>query len=71
LGAQGKEAVPALARALMQDNQSNDVRLDIIQALAAIGPDAASAAPALTATLNDRSRPVRQQAAAALAKIAK
>ena len=54
----------------LQNDQSDQVRLEVVEALTAIGPQAKEAVPALTAVLNDRSRKLRTQAAVALGKIA-
>lgn len=68
LGPLAKDAVPALVRAL-QNDQSSVVRLELIDALAAVKPPSPEAVAALTAALNDQNRKVRKQAAAGLAKI--
>jgi HEAT repeat protein len=55
---------------LLRD-QERDVRLNAIEALAATGPDAKSAVPALTRALQDTDERVRKAAADALEKIGK
>ena len=55
---------------MSRQDTSDIVRLEAVEALAAVGPGAASAVPALTAASNDRSRRLRTHATAALGKIA-
>jgi HEAT repeat protein len=65
LGRLGPPAVPALIRALREDN-SVSVRLKAAESLGRIGPDAHEAAPALIEALTTPDWPTRAQAALAL-----
>jgi HEAT repeat protein len=67
LRAKGHRAVPALRRALKDEDVS--VRREAALSLVSIGPQAARAARALTEALEDDDPEVRQQAASALGQI--
>jgi HEAT repeat protein len=67
MGARGKSAVPALARALADPEA--EVRSQAAAALQAMGRDAAAAAPALIALLQDADAGARGSAASALGAI--
>jgi HEAT repeat protein len=69
LGPKAKAAVPALAKALADEQAPADVRREVILALAAIGPDALEAAGALEANLSDDDPLLRAPAAYALGRI--
>jgi HEAT repeat protein len=66
-GVQGRAVVPALARALTDDD--DQVRVNAALALFKIGPDAGEAVPALIGALRDKDNRVRMDAAMALFKI--
>jgi HEAT repeat protein len=66
-GPAAKDGVPALSRALQQNDPGT--KLLALQALAAIGPGAESAVPALTAALSAPQAELRSAAARALGKI--
>ena len=68
LGADAGRVVPELAEQLGKESVG-EVKLVIIQELAALGPDAEAAVPALTAAQRDVQKTVRDAAAAALKKI--
>jgi len=68
LGPTAKDAVPVLAKALL-DRRHNLVRLKAAQSLQAIGPAAASAVPALRQLSNDRDVDVRAAASQAIVAI--
>jgi HEAT repeat protein len=66
-GSAAKDGVPALSRALQQDDPGT--KLLALQALAGIGPGAEPAVPALTAALSAPQAELRAAAARALGKI--
>jgi len=66
-GAEAKDAVPALIRALT--SKETLVRQNVALALGKIGPDAREAVPALANALNDPEWAVRRQAVVALGEI--
>lgn len=67
IGADAKDAVPALAKALTDEDAL--VRVSAAFALYKIGPDAREAAPALADALSDQMPLVRMDAAMALCRI--
>ncbi len=64
-----KRAIPLLTEALAMDR--DEVQLEAAKALGDIGPEAASAVPALEKLLNDDDPAVRAAAKAAMEKIQK
>jgi HEAT repeat protein len=66
-GTPRKDAVPALADALHDDDHAT--RVAVLEALRSVGPDAASAAPDVQAAFGDENPDVRRTAVFALAAI--
>ena len=67
MGPHARAAVPALSKALMDDESG--VRYRVARALGRIGPDARAAIPALIEALRDKDERVRTAAAEALKEI--
>ena len=61
----------SLASVPLLKDKEPDVRLNTVNTLAKIGPDAREAVPALIPLLKDKSRDVREATEAALEKIQK
>lgn len=68
LGPSAQAAVPELAKAF-ENEKSVPVQMEIVQALAEIGPGAAGAMPAVLAALNDAVPPMRYRGCYAAGKI--
>jgi HEAT repeat protein len=69
VGADAREAVPALTESFKNKNKAVDVRMACAETLAQIGPDAKSAIPALTEALKDGNGVIRVKAAEALSQL--